>query len=641
MTIGTIEGELAALQAGRRPRLVYALQLVAVGAVYYGAAKLGLALSVAHGVITPVWAPTGIALAALVLLGRRMWPAVLVAAFIANSTHGTSIPVAFLISVGNTAEAVVGRELLARVRFRPALERVRDVLAFVLLAAAVSTAISATNGVTTLWVGHDLTSSYGSSWLLWWVGDSMGDLVVGSLLLVFAAGSLRRVLPRTRIPEAVVLLALVVGMSCFVFLAGFWRYPHVLFPLFIWATLRFGQPGAVASSFAVAAVAVAGAVGGQTPIGHESGTHVVLILEALLAGITISVLLLGAVLAERGEAEIELAEAQALARVGSWSWDVDSGRLSWSDELYRLFDLEPQTDRFDFEGYLELLHPDDREVARRVVAKAYQTGEPLSFQHRALLPDGTVRWLQGRGRVVSDAAGRPTRMVGTAQDITERRQIDQLRDTILAAVSHELRTPLTAIVGFAVTLKERVLDADQRETALVTLLEQAHKLERLLGDLLDLDRLRHGFVRPTVADTDVARLVEQVVAVHANGTHPIEVHTTPAPAAVDAAKVERIVDNLIANALRHTPAGTVVHVRVEPRDGGVVITVDDAGPGVGGHEREAIFEPFRRGSEVGAAAGTGVGLSLVAQFAALHGGRVWVEESPAGGASFRVFLPAR
>jgi hypothetical protein len=98
VTIGTIAGELAGMRAGRRLRLGYVLQLLAVGAVYYGAAKLGLALSVAHGVITPVWPPTRIALAALVLLGRRMWPAVLVAAFIANSTHGTSIPVAFLIS---------------------------------------------------------------------------------------------------------------------------------------------------------------------------------------------------------------------------------------------------------------------------------------------------------------------------------------------------------------------------------------------------------------------------------------------------------------------------------------------------------------------------------------------------------------
>ena len=637
--IGILGGNPAEAHTKGRARLVYAAELAAVGGFYYGAARLGLALSVAHGVITPVWAPTGIALAALVLVGRRMWPAVLVAAFVANATHGTSVPVALLISIGNTAEAVIGRELLSRARFRPAMERVRDVLVFIVLAAALSTAVSATNGVTTLWVGHDLTSSYGSSWLLWWVGDSMGDLVVGSFLLVVAAASLRKILPRPRIPEAVALLALVVGLSAFVFLAGYWRYPHVLFPVYIWAALRFGQLGAVSTSFAVAAVAIAGAVGGETPIGHESGTHVVLILEALLAAITISVLLLGAVLAERGEAERELAEAQELARVGSWSWDIDSGRIAWSDELYRLFDLEPGTREFDFEGYLELLHPADRELTRRVVEKAYATGEPFSFQHRVLLPNGMTRWLLGRGRVIADTGGKPTRMVGTAQDVTERRQIDQLRDTILAAVSHELRTPLTAIVGFAVTMKERALDSEQRATALDTLLEQAHKLERLLGDLLDLDRLRHGFVRPAVVDTDIARLVEQVAAAHANGTHPIQLHTEAAPASVDAAKVERMVDNLIANAIRHTPAGTAVEVRVEPLEDGVIIAVDDSGPGVASDERETIFEPFRRGADVGVAAGTGVGLSLVAQFAALHGGRVWVEDSPTGGASFRVYLP--
>src|SRR5579864_13570 len=409
--IGILGGNPADTRTERQARLVYAAALAAVGAFYYGGARLGLALSVAHGVITPVWAPTGIALAALVLLGRRMWPAVLVAAFVANATHGTSVPVALLISIGNTAEAVIGRELLARARFRPAMDRVRDVLAFVVLAAAVSTAVSATNGVTTLWVGHDLTSSYGSSWLLWWVGDSMGDLVVGSFLLVLAAGSLRRLLPRPRIPEAVVLLALVVGLSAFVFLAGFWRYPHVLFPLYIWAALRFGQLGAVSTSFAVAAVAIAGAVAGETPIGNESGTHVVLILEALLAAVTISVLLLGAVLAERGEAERELAEAQELARVGSWSWDIDSGRITWSDELYRLFDLEPGTREFDFDGYVELLHPADRELTRHVVEKAYATGEPFSFQHRVLLPNGMTRWLLGRGRVIADTGGSPTRMV--------------------------------------------------------------------------------------------------------------------------------------------------------------------------------------------------------------------------------------
>jgi PAS domain S-box-containing protein len=641
VTIGAVEGQLDEAGMASRTNVLYAALLLAVGAAYYGGAKLGLALSVAHGVITPVWPPTGIALASLVLFGRRMWPAVAVAAFLANATSGASIPVAFFIAVGNTLEAVVGYELLRRVRFRPDLERVQDVGALVVLAAAVSTAISATNGVTTLWVAGDLSESYGSAWLLWWVGDSMGDLIVASLLLVLAASAFRRRLPRARVVEGAALLALLVGLSCFVFLAGYWRYPHLLFPLFIWAVLRFGQVGAVTSSFIVAAIAIAGAVGGETPLGHAGGTDVVLILEGLLAGVTISVLLLGAVLAERSSAERELAEAQALAHMGNWSWDILADRVSWSDELYRLFGLEPQSQRLDFDGYLARVHPDDRELARSIVERAQKTGEPFAFDHRVVLPDGRIRWLHGRGRLSHDVAGAPAHLSGTAEDITERKEIDELRDTILATVSHELRTPLTAILGFAVTLKERTLSDEMRANVVETLVTQARKLELLLTDLLDLDRLRHGFVSPSLVETDVGQLVEQVVAAHADAAHPIELHGTTAAVAVDPPKVERIVDNLIANALRHTPSGTPIEVRVEDAADGVVIAVDDAGPGVLPTEREAVFEPFRRGSDVGERAGTGIGLSLVAQFAKLHGGRVWVEQSAAGGAGFRVFLPRR
>ena len=642
MTIGAVEEQrLEQGGAAARTRALYAVRLVAVAVVYYGGAKLGLALAVAHGVITPVWPPTGIALASLVLFGRQMWPAVAAGAFLANATSGASIPVALALSFGNTLEAIIGYELLRLVRFRPDLERVRDVLALVVLAGAASTAVAATNGVTALWIGGDLSGTYGSSWLLFWVGDAMGNLIVASLLLVVGSLALSRRLPRVHVVEGATLLALLVGFSCFVFLAGYWRYPHVLFPLYIWAVLRFGQLGSVTSSFVVAAIAIAGAVGGQTPLAQASVTNVVLILEALLAGVTISVLLLGAVLAERGRAEDELAEAQALAHVGNWSWDVGSGKISWSDELYRLVGLKPQSRRFSLEGYLELLHPDDRERARRIIDHAYETGEPFAFDHRVVLPDGKLRWLHGRGHVSHNGSGEAVRMSGTAQDITERKQIDQLRDTILATVSHELRTPLTAIVGFAVTLKERTLDDEIRATVVETLVAQSRKLELLLTDLLDLERLRRGFVSASLVETDVGRLVEQVVAAHADGTHPIEFGGGAAPIAVDPPKIERIVDNLIANAVRHTPNGTPIEVRLEEAPEGVVIAVDDGGPGVPPDERDSVFEPFRRGTDAGNRPGAGLGLSLVAQFAELHGGRVWVEQAPTGGAGFRVLLPRR
>jgi PAS domain S-box-containing protein len=626
-----------------------ALLFLALVGVYVGAAKVGIESSVAHGVITPVWAPTGIALAALVLFGLRLWPAVLLGAFIANAISGASLGEAAAISVGNTLEAVVGTVLLRRVGFRPQMDRVRDVLALVFLAALASTTVAATNGVTALWISGDVPgSSYGSEWLLWWIGDAMGDLIVAPLLLVWATASVR--VNRTKVFEALVLGALLVGVSSLVFLGGLWRYPHVLFPLLVWAPLRFRQPGAVTSSFVVAAIAVGGAVSGTVPLGEGSATEIVQILEGLLAAVTVGQLILAAVLSERRATEEKLerahatlAEAQEVARIGSWEWDIATDRVTCSDELYRLYGLAPNSAELALETFLEHVHSDDRDRIRHVLIGAYRDRQPFAVDHRTVMPDGHVRWLHGRGRVILDETGAPVRMVGTAQDVTERRRVDELRDSILSAVSHELRTPLTSIVGFSLTLKDRgsQLSADARAEIVSHLAEQARKLDRLLSDLLDLDRLRFGLIRPVFRATDIGRLAAQVVSQYEANGHEIAVQTESIVAEVDAAKVERIVENLLANAIKHTTPGTEILVRVESCDGGVLIAVEDRGPGIPETHRRAIFEIFNRGAAIASTPGTGIGLSLVSQFAALHGGRVWVQENPGGGASFRVFLPAR
>jgi signal transduction histidine kinase len=124
------------------------------------------------------------------------------------------------------------------------------------------------------------------------------------------------------------------------------------------------------------------------------------------------------------------------------------------------------------------------------------------------------------------------------------------------------------------------------------------------------------------------------------GERPLEVEVEPMVADVDPTKVERILENLLVNAVRHTQEGTPIWLRVSGDAEGVLLVVEDAGPGVPAKDREAIFQPFRQGSDAPAhAPGTGIGLSVVAQFAELHGGRAWVEERDGGGASFRVLLP--
>ena len=623
----------------------YVLQVALVAAVYFGGAKLGLDLAVGHGVITPVWPPTGIAIAALLLLGPRLWPAVAIGALAGNATSGVSLWVAAGIAVGNTLEAVVAVYVLRRLSFRTAFERVQDVVKFA-CAAALACAIAATNGLTVLAIADSPAASpYGSRWLLWWLGDAAGALLVAPLILVWATRAPIR-MPTRRLLEGGLVLASLSSLCAAVFLGGLWRYPYLLFPLLLWAAVRFTQLGAVTASFTVAAFGIAGVITENVPLGGHDETVRVEILQGLLAITAISLLALGASVAERDaaaaslrQAALGLAEAQALAHVGSWEWDITGDRITWSDELYRIYDVQPGRGELKYETYLSRIHPGDRDAVRAIVEEALAERRAFDMTHRVVLEDGTERVVQGRGRVIVDRAGHPLRMVGTAQDITERERVEQVRENILSAVSHELRTPLTAILGFAITLRERwpTLTDDGREQMIDLVAHQAGRLERLLNDLLDVDRLRHGRMRVEFEHADLAELVRGVVAGRPNG-RKIDMEAASVFASVDAAKFERIVENLIANAERHTPEDSPILVSVAPNGSGALVRVDDRGPGVADEEKEAIFQAFTRGSEV-EATGVGVGLALVAQFAALHGGRAWVEDNPGGGASFRVLFP--
>jgi signal transduction histidine kinase len=164
----------------------------------------------------------------------------------------------------------------------------------------------------------------------------------------------------------------------------------------------------------------------------------------------------------------------------------------------------------------------------------------------------------------------------------------------------------------------------------------------LLKDLLDIDRLNRGIVEPQYRVTDVGALARRTVeSLDALADRSIMAFADPVVLSVDPAKVERIVENLLMNAARHTAADSTIWLRVRSEEGGVLISVEDDGTGVPPELREAIFEPFRQGPTSSShAPGTGIGLSLVGRFAELHGGRAWVEDREGGGASFRVFLPA-
>ena len=226
------------------------------------------------------------------------------------------------------------------------------------------------------------------------------------------------------------------------------------------------------------------------------------------------------------------------------------------------------------------------------------------------------------------------------------RAADDMKDTFLRAVSHDLRTPLTAMLGVAITLERTRLNLprDQALDLVGMLVEKTRKLERLLKDLLDLNRLEEGVLEPNRSMTDVRELVHRVVTeVDQLAGWPIDIEAEPIQAFIDGPKVERIVENLLLNTTRHTPPGTRVWVKALARGADLELIVEDAGPGVPAELAGTIFEAFRRGAgaapSMAHARGVGIGLSLVARFAALHGGHAWVDERWGGGAAFHVLLP--
>jgi signal transduction histidine kinase len=236
------------------------------------------------------------------------------------------------------------------------------------------------------------------------------------------------------------------------------------------------------------------------------------------------------------------------------------------------------------------------------------------------------------------------RAIEREQSAAERlRALDEMKNTFLNAVSHELRTPLAVVLGSALTLEQLGLDiaADDRHALVEGIAKNARKLERMLADLLDVDRLTRGVVELRRQPADIDALIRGAVEGVDVAGREVDVQVAPMTFAVDAPKVERIVENLVTNAARHTPDGCPVWVRARPVAGGLVIVVEDAGPGVPAPMRTQIFEPFRQGrasDDDAPNAGLGIGLSLVARFAELHGGRAWVEDREGGGASFHVLL---
>ena len=412
-----------------------ALRPVGLIAAYLVLAKLGLLLAFVHGTVATLWPASGLAIAALTLWGLRLWPAVTVGAFLANYlfAHHPAAAAAG-IAVGNTFEAVLAAALLHRLEVGGEVARIRDALA-ILAAAAVGPVPSAAAGVLSLGVagilpGHDVLSAG----LVWWLGDSMGILLVSPLLLAWF-GTRSPAEHAARPAEFASAMIVTVALATLYYVAemaeqtSFASLPPsaFLFPPVFWAILRLRPREAILVLVTGCTAAVT-----LTAAGMPADTI------APLLGIQIMVFtvgggalaMLGAITERIGtqiqlrDSREQLAYAMAAGRSGTFDWNARTNQSQWSDELLALYGLRREQFGGRLEDWLTYLAPEHKAAARDAIDRALKTGDfNLDFQIRRR-DNGEARWLSGRARVHFDAAGKPIRMIGVNMDITDRKAAD-------------------------------------------------------------------------------------------------------------------------------------------------------------------------------------------------------------------------
>ncbi len=362
----------------------------------------------------------------------------------------------------------------------------------------------------------------------------------------------------------------------------------------------------------------------------------------------------------KSEQMLEL--SQSKAHVGSWevelsgsSWSQPGG-VKWSAETHRIFGYEPGSLEPNPAAFVDRIHPDDRELMRSRADRFLKRAEPYENEYRIVRLDGSVRVLHSWVDFETDAAGEPTRAIGTLQDITERkraeqelRDADRRKDEFLAMLSHELRNPLAPILS-AVEIIEQAGD-DQRElraTYQAVITRQVLHMKRLLDDLLDVARVSQGKIQLRRERAELATLLSQAVEVSrpmiVDKGHALTIVQANAPLPVDAdcTRIVQVFANLINNAAKYTDAGGHITLTSRVERGEAVVSVRDDGTGMGPELLARAFDLFAQETRTvdRAQGGLGIGLTMVRTLVKMHGGLVEaLSEGPGRGSEFVIRLP--
>lgn len=669
--------------------------VTAVGVVYFLAARLGLSLASVHTNVSPVWPPTGVAIASLLLFGRSLWPAIILGAFAANLWTGVSVPTAAGIAVGNTLEAVLAVTLLARWKVDSTLGSVSDVLRFLLYAVILSTTVGPSVGTLSLCLGGAAGwNQFAHLWVTWWLGDGFGALVVTPFLLAWSSTS-TNFLSSKSIPESALLLLLLFVTAMVVF--GGWfpgnvkDYPleHLGLPFLVWAALRFDQRVLTAAVVVLAGVAVWGTSHGYGPFVHGSPNESLLLLQAFVGSSTLTAFVLFGVISERKKAEGEKLKLvgelrrqrqrveDIVAHVPGVVWeawgkpDEATQQINFvSNYVEKMLGYGEQEWLSTPNFWLAIVCEEDREQAGNEAAAIFASRKTGTSRFRWMTKDGQQIWVEATSVVVCGENGEPLGMRGVTMDITpavraeeERTELlrrerearadaedaNRLRDEFLATVSHELRTPLNAIIGWSRLFRSDQLDEQGLKHALEVIERNSWAQKQIIEDMLDVSRIITGKLRIGFAPVDLSSVLQSAIDVvtPAADAKQITIRTLISSPGLrvngDAERLQQVAWNLLSNAVKFTKVGGLVEVNLRENGRQAEMSVADNGPGIAPEFLPHVFERFSQAdsSSTRRHSGLGLGLAIVRHLVELHGGTVKAENRENGtGAVLTVTLPA-
>ncbi|MGZ4956813.1 MAG: ATP-binding protein, partial [Methylobacter sp.] len=377
----------------------------------------------------------------------------------------------------------------------------------------------------------------------------------------------------------------------------------------------------------------------------------------------------------------QLNDAQHIAQVGSWELDLNNNVLVWSDEIYRLFEIDKKQFGATYEAFLNAIHPEDSDAVNAAYSRSLQTRESYEMTHRLLMPDGRTKYVTERGASYFDNDGKPIRSVGTVQDVTELKQAElalkQLNEELelrvqqrtelllqakeeadrannaksefLSRMSHELRTPMNAIMGFAQLLEtdsETPLTLDQADNVREIRHAGQHLLE-LINEVLDLARIETGRIELSLEPVEVRSLIGECVALLQPLTSERRIELNLDIDGIGTVQADRLrlrqtLLNLLSNAVKYNRDKGNVRITCQlAAEGRVSIAVRDSGRGIAADALPRLFQPFERmESAYDGIEGAGIGLALSKRLVEAMDGSIGVESIVGEGSTFWIELPA-